>query len=248
MGRRDLVDSRLLLLTLREGEMPTALEERFLAAMRESYRMVQARGPRSPEKTKVLHGWVQEELRRELGDAYALTGQSPVSASEASVEGMYYGKNVDVLVSRDGQELGVVSVKFVITNYWQNSVNYFEQQVGETANLRRRNIVYGNLFCVTDPIPYLKRSGEVARLERLRDHDIQRYAKLRADHEHIHAPQEMAIGVVSLDVDGKRIAGLADPRTFDVSDGSRRALANELSIGHFFTNISRRIELRHRSP
>lgn len=95
---------------------------------------------------------MQDELRRELGDAYALTGQSPVSASEASVEGMYYGKNVDVLVSRDGQELGVVSVKFVITNYWQNSVNYFEQQVGETANLRRRNIVYGNLFCVTDPI------------------------------------------------------------------------------------------------
>jgi len=96
--------------------MPTPSEERFLAAMRESYRMVQACGPRSPEKIKVLHGWVQEELRRELGDAYALTRQSPVSASEASVEGMYYGKNVDVLVSRGGQELGVVSVKFVITN------------------------------------------------------------------------------------------------------------------------------------
>ena len=228
--------------------MPTALEDRFLAAMREAHRMVQEHGPRSPEKTKVLHGWVQEELRRELGDAYALTGQSPVSASEASVEGMYYGKNVDVLVSRDGQELGVVSVKFVITNYWQNSINYFEQQVGETANLRRRNIVYGNLFCMTNPIPYLKRSGEVARLERLRDHDVQRYAKLRADHEHIHAPQEIAIGLVDLDVGARRIAGVTDPRTLDVSDASRKALANELGIGRFFPNISRRIEFRHRSP
>ena len=92
--------------------MPTALKDRFLAAMRDAHRMVQEHGPRSPEKTKILHGWVQDELRRELGDAY----------------------------------------------------------------------------------------------------------------------------------------GVTDPRTLDVSDGSKKALANELSIGRFFPNISRRIELRHRSP
>lgn len=49
---------------------------------------------------------------------------------------MYYGKNVDILVSRDGKELSVISIKYVISNYWQNAVNYFEQQVGETANFK----------------------------------------------------------------------------------------------------------------
>ena len=140
----------------------STLEQRFLQAIQLSCQKVIEYGVRSSEKTKVLHGWVQDELKRELGDEFVFTGQTPdsVKKDEANVAGMYYGKDVDVLIARDGQELGVVSIKFVISNYWQNSINYFEQQVGETANLRRKNIVYGNLFCVTNPIPYKRRSGE----------------------------------------------------------------------------------------
>ena len=203
---------------------------------------------RSNQKTRVLHGWVQEELRREFGDDYAFTGQSPADAHEANVGGMYYDKNVDVLIARDGQELGVVSIKFVISNYWQNSINYFEQQVGETANLRRRNIVYGNLFCVTNPIPYKNRAGEITRRENIREHDIQRYARLRADHEHIHAPDEMAIAIVNLDTKLDAITGVTDPVNLDISEDSRAALANMLNVDLFFTRMARRIELRHLSP
>lgn len=226
----------------------TTRMERFLAAMQESYRMVQRHGVRSNQKTRVLHGWVQEELGRELGADYAFTGQSPDSSREANVGGMYYDKNVDVLIARDGQELGVVSIKFVISNYWQNSINYFEQQIGETANLRRRNIVYGNLFCVTNPIPYKNRAGDITRLETIREHDIQRYARLRADHEHIHAPDEMAIGIVALDTGQDAVTDITNPAAMDISDHSRTALANELNVDAFFTRMARRIELRYLSP
>lgn len=222
--------------------------DRFLAAMQESYRMVQLHGVRSNQKTRVLHGWVQDELSRELGVDYAFTGQSPDSSREANVGGMYYGKDVDVPVSRGDQELGVISIKFVISNYWQNSVNYFEQQIGETANLRRRNIVYGNLFCVTSPIPYKNRAGEITRRENIREHDVQRYAKLRADHEHIHAPDKMAIGIVTLDTDQDAITGVTDPATLNLSEDSCAALANVLNVDLFFTRMARRIELRHLSP
>ncbi len=222
--------------------------QRFLAAMQQSYAMVQEHGTRSNRKTRVLHGWVQHELGLELGDDHTFTGQSPTSTHEANVGGMYYGKDVDVLIARDGQELGVVSIKFVISNYWQNSINYFEQQIGETANLRRRNIVYGNLFCVTNPIPYKNRAGDITKRETIRDHDIQRYARLRADHEHIHAPDEMAIGVVTLDTDQDAITGITDPAALDISEDSRAALANELNVDLFFTRMARRIELRHLSP
>ena len=63
------------------------IEQRFLAAMQQAYQMMLAHGPRSNQKTKVLHGWVQEELRRELGDDYIFTGQSPTSKHEANVGG-----------------------------------------------------------------------------------------------------------------------------------------------------------------
>lgn len=125
---------------------------RFLVAMREAYRKVLEHGVRSNEKTKVLHGWVQDELRRELGDAYSYTGQSPFSAQEASVAGMYYDKKVDVLVARDGQDLGVVDVKFVISNYWQNAINY----IG--SRLAKRPTCAGATLCMATcsalPIPY----------------------------------------------------------------------------------------------
>ena len=223
------------------------LEQRFLKAMQESYQKVLDHGPRSNEKTKVLHGWVQDELKRELGDEYTFTGQTPQSAREAQVGGMYYDKKVDVLISRNGQELGVISIKFVISSYWKNSTNYIEQQIGETANLRRKNIVYGNLFCLTNPIPRVE-GGRVTSHEHLREQDIQRYAKLRADHEHAHAPDEMALGIVELDAEANAITGVADIATLDISDSSRASLTNELSVIHFFKRMSLRIQLRHISP
>ncbi len=226
----------------------SGLRQRFLTALQESYQKVLEHGPRSNEKTKVLHAWVQNELKRELGNEYTFTGQTPKSGSEARVGGMYYDKDVDVLISRGEQELGVISIKFVISNYWQNSINYFEQQIGETANLRRRNIVYGNLFCVTNPIPYNRRSGGVTRWERIREHDVQRYARLRADHEHAHAPDEMALGIVDLDTDENAIIGITDISTLDISDYGRASLNNELSVFHFFKRMALRIQLRYFSP
>ena len=221
------------------------IEERFVIAASESYQKVLEYGPRSNEKTKVFHGWVQDELRFHLGDDYTYVGQTPTNSSEATVVGNYYDKKVDILVSRDGQELGVISIKFVISNYWQNSVNYFEQQVGETANLRRKNIVYGNLFCVTNPIPYKRRSGYVSRLEKLRDHDIQRYVKLSADYGHAHAPDEMAIGIVDLDMYEDAIIGMTDVSDMGLSESSATALRNELSVSSFFPKMATRIHTRY---
>ena len=225
-----------------------SIEQRFLHAMQQSYQKVLEYGVRSMEKTKVLHGWVQDELKRELGEGYVFTGQTPHSTAEAKVAGMYYGKDVDILVARNDQELSVINIKFVISNYWQNAVNYLEQQIGETANLRRKNIVYGNLFCVTNPIPYKKRDGSITRMERLRDRDIERYVKLRKDHEHAHAPDEMVIGIVDLDIDKGMITSITNSYSLELSETNRAALRNELSLTNFFSRMAMRIKLRHYSP
>ena len=113
-------------------------EERFLQAAQTSYEMFLEHGPRSNEKLKDFHGWVQDELKRELDDDYNFMGYMPDDGKEALDSGLYYDKRVDVLISLGGQELDVVSIKFIISNYWQNSVIYLEQQIGEIANLLRK--------------------------------------------------------------------------------------------------------------
>ena len=86
------------------------------------------------------------------------------------------------------------------------------------------------------------------RRENIRDLDIQRYARLRADHEHIHAPDEMAIGIVDLDTDRDAITGITDWANLDISDHSRAVLGDELAVASFFNRMARRIELRHLTP
>ena len=192
---------------------------------------------------------VQAELSRTLRDpGYTFVGKSLASTSEARVQGEYYSKAVDVLVRRAEETLAVVSIKFVMSNYWQNAVNYFEQQLGETANLRRQNLVYGNLLFLPNPIPYRLRSGATTKLEQLRDRDIERYARLRRDHRHAHAPDEMGVGVLDLDADHRTITALSTRKTLELDDDSWRLLENELSVARFFDRMALRIQLRHLSP
>lgn len=224
--------------------------KRYLKAMRDSYALFREHGSRSPRKLEPLHGWVQNELRRSLedGPGWDFVGRSATSGKEATVEGEYYGKKVDVLVRYDGEDLAVISVKFVMSNYHQNAINYFEGQLGETANLRRQNLVYGNLFFITNPVPYFSREGVLKKTEQIRDRDIERYAKLRRDHRHAHAPDEMGLGMLDLDANYRRIVSVSVPETLQLADGSWRILDNELSVPLFFDRMALRIRLRQLSP
>ena len=176
-------------------------EDRFVKAAKEAYRRTIKDGARSTERIKALHGWVQKEITLRLGNEYEIRGLSDdPDSGEEKVSGYYYEKSVDVSVSRNDKVLGVVSCKFVNSNYKQNANNYFESQIGETANLRRNNIVFGNIFCVTEPIPYKKKSGRIGKLEHIREIDIEKYHKLENDHTHLYAPNVQAMVVVKTDM------------------------------------------------
>lgn len=248
----------------------SALHRRFLEVMQEAYPLKRDQ-PRSNTGLKLLHGWVQEELNSRLSPSrlgpdlknkLTISGLSEASSSEEQVKGAYYSKNVDIMISADddNEPLGIVSVKFVISNYRQNSNNYFEQGMGETANLRRRNIVYGHLFCLTNPIPYKDRSGKVTKLEKLNEGDIRKYYKLRNDHEHLHAPHELALGIVdidaennmntdgSIDIGNTSVTSMTNPATLTENPELQTALATTLSLDHFFGAFALRIILRRLSP
>ena len=231
--------------------MPSEVESRFLEVVKRVYREVRKtkHGNRSNRKTKILHGWLQEEFKSRLGDEYEYVGQSETQSSEATVQGRYYGKKVDLLIRKGEKNVGVVSAKFVMGNYRQNSVNYFEQQMGETANLRRQDIVYGNLFCLTYPTPYRKKDGSVSGYERFGDKDIERYVRLAEDHGNPHVPDRMAIGIVLLDEQTHDIAGLATAEDLSghMSSENIDFLREKLGLERFFEIMVKAVRLKAES-
>lgn len=224
------------------------LERRFFEAVRESYRRTQEEGgPRSTKRIRVLHGWAQQEIARRLGADYALRGYSDDGGKEEEVSGWYYIKRVDVSVSRDERVLGVVSVKFVNSNFRQNAYNYFEGQMGETANLRRNDIVFGSVFCVTHPIPYFRKSGILEKFEEIQERDIERYYLLERDHNHPHAPDVQAFCIFRLDWDNRNITRICVRDDLPhLSDAMHQKLQS-MNIGRFFTQFCDHIRLKYNS-
>lgn len=209
--------------------------ETFLLAVQEAHRRTRKHGSRSTRRIKVLHGWVQKEIERRLGAKYEIQGLSDDDDSkEAKVEGWYYPKNVDVLVSRDGKALGVVSFRMVNSNYRQNANNYFENQMGETANLRKNDIVFGNIFCLTDPIPHQKKDGTEVKEEHVRGSDITKYKKLEKDHNYPHAPDVQAFVVVKLDQEQDAIVVICDRQDLEHLDDAEFADLDSMNFDRFF--------------
>lgn len=227
--------------------MPTDLEKRMLSAVTESYERYKEAGPRSNKKLIPLHGWVCDEIERRLRDGYVI--RSVQSGGERNIDGKYYSKNVDVSVEFNGHVVGVVNVKFVMSNYRQNANNYFENQLGETANLRRSNIAYGHLNLFTYPIPYFKRNGELASEHNLNDADIKKYSLLADDHNYPHSPNVQAICIFNVEGLTEKqtgsITGLCEPEdaTF-LSPGSRAKLRKLFGADRFFTVFCKEVEAK----
>lgn len=182
------------------------INERFLQVAREVYRRTKAggkAGSRKPERLHALHGWVQDELRVRLGDGYDIQGLSDAPGSkEVVVEGLYYKKKVDISVSYMRHLLGVVSCKFIQSNYRQNANNYLEKQMGETSNLRSNDLVYGSIFCLPEPIPYKNKDGDIVKVEHIRNEDVKRYYELERDHRHLHTPNIQSVVVLKINKRG----------------------------------------------
>jgi len=226
-------------------------KERLLIAVQDSYQAYVDHGARSNQKIKVLHGWIISELTNVLGKEYVIKGLSESGGKEQKVRGKYYEKNVDVAISREGIILGVVSVKFVMSNYNQNKHNYFEQQLGETANLRSKNIVYGHIMLRTQPTPYLGRDPKtgkqvVKKNEYVKDTTVQLYSALATDHGADHIPDVQCLAIFQLGGHKGKILRLCNQSDLpEVSAESYELLRTILGINSFFQKIRAAIHSKY---
>ena len=224
----------------------TEFNQRFFRAVESSYHNYMQHGSRSNKKLKPLHGWIQSELGEALGSDYRLEGISETSSKERSVEGWYYKKNSDVVVSKDGIDLGVVSVKFPVQSYKKNKINLFETQLGETANLRMNDIVFGNFLVLPVPLPNLSR-GQINRYEIITNDVIDLYVRLARDYRNRHAPNVQAVAITKINIRDNAVTSVkfADRSEVSLNDDNWGHLTSTLSIRRFFNLMHKKIETKY---
>ncbi|MBF2735939.1 MAG: hypothetical protein ISN26_07750 [Betaproteobacteria bacterium AqS2] len=149
--------------------LSNSLEESYLAYLEE--------GPRRRAKLEPLHRCIAGAVQVALGSGFSVRHLS-AEGGEAKIEGAFAEKSVDVAIFKGDKPVAGIAVKFVTSNYKQNAVNYFEQLVGETFNMRSKGLLYAQAFISKHPVPYLKRDGTVEKIEYFSATNLEKFQNL----------------------------------------------------------------------
>jgi hypothetical protein len=175
-------------------------ENNFLIALTNSFKAFLETGSRSNEKLKILHSSISNDLINSLGSDYVVKSLNIGDGKEGTIQGRYINKNVDIVILHKGNVVAGIGVKFVMQNYSQNSNNYFENMLGETANIRSKNIPYFQIFVIPEKMPYYKSSGQWDKWEEFSLHNSKKYLILSQDNidNFLHTPTKTLLYVVKL--------------------------------------------------
>lgn len=175
--------------------------EEFLEVIKESFATYLSVGTsRSTAKLKTLHGHIATDLENLLGEEFVIRSQGYGNDKEGSIGGRYYPKNVDITILKNGKPVAGYAVKFVMRNYTQNSNNYFENMLGETANIRANSIPYFQIFIIFEKVPYYSNGGEFKRYDVISEHNLDKYLALSKDDPSIffHTPDKTLVVLIKL--------------------------------------------------
>lgn len=174
--------------------------QEFLEILKGSFQKFLTTGSRSNEKLKILHGAVAQDLSERLGDEYKVKSLGFGNNKEGKILGRYIDKNVDIVIEKQERVMAGIGVKFVMQNYAQNSNNYFENMLGETANIRSKNIPYFQIFIIPESLPYYENSGKFKKWEYFNTHHINKYKILSNDNDEVflHTPTKTLLYVLKL--------------------------------------------------
>jgi hypothetical protein len=147
-----------------------------------------------------LHGALATDLSQQLGNEYQILSQGFEGNKEGTISGRYFDKRVDITISHKNKVIAGVGVKFVMQNYSQNSNNYFENMLGETANIRSNGIPYFQILIIFDKLPYYTRENTIAIWETFSLHNASKYITMSKDKidTFFHTPNKMLIYVVHI--------------------------------------------------
>ena len=172
----------------------------FLNILTNSFKKFLTTGSRSNEKLKILHGAIATDLQQRIGLEYGIQSLGYGDGREGVIDGRYIEKKADITITRGDANVAGIAVKFVMQNYSQNSNNYFENMLGETANIRSKRIPYFQIFIIPDKMPYYDNKGNLRKWETFTLHNVRKYLLLSRDDINVnaHTPTKTLLFVVHL--------------------------------------------------
>jgi len=211
-------------------------ENGFIEAISTSFKQYQTYGARSSKKLEPIHNFIAQALKHMWGQEYYVHCMGAYT-KELTVDGKYYPKTIDITVSKKDVPVFCLGVKFVTSNYKQNANNYFENMMGETANIQAtKDLPYAQLIILRHKTPYYTKSGKENKIEIINEYDLQKYINLTYDSPQAHRP--FAIGILFVDIDerNQKVKAIESKQIFnkDCAD----LLNSKLSIPNLFSEIA----------
>jgi hypothetical protein len=173
----------------------------FLQTLKNSFISYIENGERSNKKLKILHAKIASDLKEILNDdKYEIYSLNLNDGKEKKISGRYIDKTVDIAIFHNDNPVAGIAVKYVMSNYLQNSNNYFENMLGETANIRCVNIPYFQIFIIPEKIPYYNKDGKISKWEEISGDNLKKYTKLSNDNVncYMHTPNKTLILVINI--------------------------------------------------
>jgi len=175
----------------------------FLNCLEKSFLIYLERGARSTAKLKILHPYIAQDLRKFLGNEYQVYSLDKNDGKEKKISGRYFDKKVDILITKGNLTVAGFGVKFIMSNYKQNSNNYFENMLGETANIRTNTILYFQIvICFAYPLYFHKEKNQeriIKTIEEINSRHLKKYRILSSDNivNFLHSPNKTFLTLVN---------------------------------------------------
>lgn len=214
------------------------MKNSFLIAISKTFLAYNTFGARSNKKLIPIHKWFAEVIENKLGRGYSV--KSLGKDGEFKLDGKYYPKTLDISIFKNKKIIATISFKFVTSNYKQNSNNYFENLLGETANIRRVNIGFAHFLVLRAHTPYYDKNkgnlrGKEKKIEILNENDLAKYIKLFNDLDFPHKPE--VLGMAIIDFDKRKHAYFENLGNLKLSAETKRILEDQLSITNFIEKV-----------
>ncbi len=172
----------------------------FLETVKKSFIKFLETHSRSNKKLIILHGAIANDIKNRLGQKYEVRSLGIGNGKEGKTSGRYMEKTVDILISKNKDDIAGIGVKFVMNNYSQNSNNYFENMLGETANIRANKRKYFQVLILPEEMPYYDNRGKIKKWEKITSHNVDKYIALSNDNidTYLHTPIKTLLFVIKL--------------------------------------------------
>ena len=157
------------------------------------------KGGNSNAKVKNAHMWIKKKLGDVLGNDYTIFSldNEKSKSKEIPIEGSLYTKKVDVAILKEQSPKGVVSFKYVASNYSQNTNNYFENLIGECYNIQSMGIPFCHVLVMRNNMPYFEDSSNVKNNETITSVKINKYLEL-LNQDNSACPKKISINIINI--------------------------------------------------